>query len=85
MNPMTARIYRHLVARGSISAMEAQTIYRCRSLSRRICDLVQGGHLQVRKERRTDPTGQRYTRYHYVPPMVGAVSATNIVQPYFGG
>lgn len=55
----------HFRAKNSISGIEASALYRIRSLSRRINDLEEEGHLFGRSEEK-DPTGQRYTRYHYL-------------------
>lgn len=46
----------------SISSIEAQSMYRIRSLSRRINDLEEQG-LLFHRAHRVDPTGQRYVRY----------------------
>lgn len=62
MPPMTLSIFNHLKAVGSITQVEAQALYRCRSLSRRITDIKQAGY-SVRREMRKDHTGQRYARY----------------------
>lgn len=62
MTPMTRRIYQHLIEVGNISAMEAQSMYKCRSLSRRICDIQETG-IKVSREHKRDATGQRYVRY----------------------
>jgi hypothetical protein len=66
MAPMETRILDHLKVEGSISAVEAQALYRCRSLSRRITSL-NATHI-IRKEHKRDHTGQRYVRYVYVQP-----------------
>ena len=58
----TDKILNHLKQVGSISFMEANDLYRCRSLPRRIKDLREAGH-QIISEWRTDTLGQRYTRY----------------------
>ena len=52
----------HLCIKGSITAVEAQALYRCRSLSRRIATLKQEG-FNIRSVLKTDATGQRYARY----------------------
>lgn len=59
---MNSAITNHLAVVGSISAVEAQALYRCRSLSRRICDLKALGY-RINSELKTDATGQRYARY----------------------
>ena len=46
----------------TLSVMEAHTVYKIRSLPRRIMDLKDMGY-EFEHERRTDATGQRYMRY----------------------
>ena len=63
---------KQLESRRSISGVEAATIYKIRSLPRRILDLKQLGY-QFESQWRTDPTGQRYKRYTLtgVPDVAG--------------
>lgn len=61
--PQLTMLVAHLSTYGSISALEAANLYRIRSLSRRINDLEAHGY-EFRRERRKDPSGQRYVRYH---------------------
>jgi len=56
------KILNHLRDVGSISWVEANDLYRVRSLPRRIADLRQKGH-EIVSEWKTDRLGQRYTRY----------------------
>ena len=56
------KILDHLMKVGSISWVEANDLYRVRSLTRRIADLRQAGH-DIVSEWRKDHLGQRYTRY----------------------
>lgn len=63
--PMNDLILLHLLEKGSISNVEAQALYRCRSLSRRICDLKSEGW-PIKSELKHDTTGQRYARYSLV-------------------
>ena len=56
------KILTHLRDVGSISWVEANDLYRVRSLTRRIADLRQRG-LKIISEWKTDRLGQRYTRY----------------------
>jgi hypothetical protein len=68
LNPnqtMTQTILDHLVRVGNLSSLEAQGMYKCRSLSRRICDIKAKGHKIVAVQK-TDATGQRYVRYVYL-------------------
>lgn len=67
----TAILLKHFetqTARGhkpSISGVEAQAIFRIRSLSRRINDMEREGY-EFHRERCKDTTGQRYVRYHFL-------------------
>ena len=56
------QIISHLDARGHITNVEAQAIYRIRALPRRISDLEANGY-EFTRDWRKDPTGQRYVRY----------------------
>ena len=56
------KIAEHLQNVGSISWVEANDLYRVRSLPRRIADLREAGH-EIVSEWRKDHLGQRYTRY----------------------
>jgi hypothetical protein len=56
------KILTHLIDVGSISWVEANDLYRVRSLPRRIADLRQRG-FDIISEWKTDRLGQRYTRY----------------------
>lgn len=56
------KILTHLRKAGSISWVEANDLYRVRSLSRRIADLRQSGH-DIASEWKRDLLGQKYTRY----------------------
>lgn len=69
LSPQCQQVMSHLTLRGSISGVEAQAIYRIRSLPRRILDIRKSGVLEaegqhIEPETRRDPLGQRYTRYH---------------------
>jgi len=56
------RILKHLKTVGSISWVEANDLYRVRSLPRRIADLRELGN-DIISEWKSDALGQRYTRY----------------------
>ena len=56
------KILEHLKSVGSISWVEANDLYRVRSLPRRIKDLRDLGH-NIISEWRQDTLGQRYVRY----------------------
>ena len=62
MAPQTQQILNHLKTVGSISNVEAQALYRCRALPRRIADIKAAG-FQINRILKTDATGQRYARY----------------------
>lgn len=59
---MTSMILKHLEDRGSITNVEAQALYRCRALPRRIADLKEIG-FPIKSMIKKDATGQRYARY----------------------
>ena len=54
----------HLKKVGDITALEAQALYKVRSLSRRIVDIKKQGY-NVVSIPRVDHAGQRYVRYVY--------------------
>ena len=56
-------ILHHLRTKGSISALEALSLYRCNRLAARINDLRKSG-LDIETDMKTDLTGKRYARYH---------------------
>lgn len=62
MKPQTAVIYDHLASVGTITNIEAQALYRCRSLTKRISELKADG-FDIKSEWKRDHTGQRYVRY----------------------
>ena len=55
----------HFNTTDTISGVEAASIYKIRSLPRRIMDLKVMGY-EFTSEWRKDPTGQRYKRYSLV-------------------
>ena len=63
MTTQIEMLMKHFGIRDSISPMEAHTIYKIRSVPRRILDLKERGY-QFRAEWNTDLTGQRYKRYY---------------------
>ncbi len=63
--PMLRSIRDHLVDRGTISHVEAEDLYRCRALPRRISDLRAYGY-EIEREIRYDRNGQRYAHYRLV-------------------
>lgn len=52
----------HFRFKRTITPLEARTLYRIESLSRRICDLKELG-LKFKKRRLLDLTGRRYVVY----------------------
>lgn len=60
--PQTKAVLDVLLTRGTITGVEASAILKVRSLSRRICDLIDAGY-HITKEMKRDQTGQRYVRY----------------------
>jgi hypothetical protein len=65
LSPQAAKVLQHLKDVGTISAMEASTIYKVRALPRRIADLKSLGYA-IKSELKTDHEGQRYARYSLV-------------------
>ncbi|WPM81391.1 helix-turn-helix domain-containing protein [Brucella pseudintermedia] len=59
---MTAAVLDLLKSKGSLTALEAQGVLRCRSLSKRISELKRLGW-SISRELKEDTTGQRYARY----------------------
>jgi hypothetical protein len=68
MTPQAQRIRQHLLEVGSITNVEANAIYKCRSVSRRITEITrEDPNIVVFKVHKTDATGQRYVRYVAMP------------------
>lgn len=63
--PMRALLREHLKAGRSISNVEAQALWRCRALPKRISELKAEG-MNIISERCKDSTGQFYVRYHWL-------------------
>lgn len=62
--PQALTVLKHLKQAGSISGIEAQAMYRVRSLTKRISELRGVGH-DIESEFKSDPINkQRYVRYH---------------------
>lgn len=61
----------HFAQRPDISNVEAQAMFRIRALPRRISDLTAKGY-RFGRSWRTDTTGQRYVRYHYLGKKAAA-------------
>jgi hypothetical protein len=59
----TESLIRHFVVKGSISNVEAQSMYKIRALPRRIKDLEMYAEMTFTRLHKTDATGQRYVRY----------------------
>jgi len=59
---MSALILAHLQSGKTITNVEAQALWRCRALPKRISELRERGY-EICAERRWDSTGQLYVRY----------------------
>jgi hypothetical protein len=59
------QLLNHFSVRPSITNVEANAVFKIRSLHRRILELEAQGH-RFRREWKRDTTGQRYMRYHYL-------------------
>ncbi|MBP5855699.1 hypothetical protein KAJ83_01660 [Marivibrio halodurans] len=71
MSPQVRTLAEHLINIGTISGLEARSLYRIEALPRRVSDLevvIMGAGLPYTIERtnRKDPTGKRYVRYRLV-------------------
>ena len=60
--PMSVLLREHLDSGKSITSIEAQALWRCRSLTKRISELRRKG-MNIKADWRNDSTGQRYVRY----------------------
>jgi len=60
--PMGELLLLHLQSGKSITNVEAQALWRCRALPKRISELRGQGH-DIKAEWRKDSTGQSYVRY----------------------
>lgn len=62
--PQTQKWYimNHFFAKGTISQVEAETVYKIRRLASRISELKEDGW-KIETELREDMMGQRYARY----------------------
>ena len=58
-------ILNHLESKGSISALEALSLYRINRLAARVEELRKSGH-DIETEMKTDMTGKRYARYRLI-------------------
>ena len=75
MRPQTHQVLRHLIAAGSITNVEAHAVLKCRSVSKRISELVNTHGIDVAKLHRRDSTGQRFVRYVLINPRAARVAA----------
>lgn len=65
--PMTRKVLEMFRAKGSITALEAGGVLKCRSLPYQVFKLKELGH-EITTEMKKDPMdGQTYARYHYIP------------------
>ena len=75
MHPQTHQVLCHLITAGSITNVEAHAVLKCRSVSKRISELVNTYGIDVAKLRRRDSTGQRFVRYVLINPRVAVATA----------
>ena len=75
MRPQTHQVLRHLIAAGSITNVEAHAVLKCRSVSKRISELVNTHEIEIAKLHRRDSTGQRFVRYILINPRAAKVAA----------
>ncbi len=76
MRPQTHQVLRHLIAAGSITNVEAHAVLKCRSVSKRISELVNIHGIEIAKLHRRDSTGQRFVRYVLINPRAAKVAAS---------
>jgi hypothetical protein len=62
MTPQSTTILKHLRAAGSITPVEAATVYKARHLPSKIFEIKRAGYA-VQTVMRKDLTGQRYAHY----------------------
>ena len=62
LTPQADAVLNHLIAAGSVTAVEAAAVLRVRHLPARIFELSKAGY-EITRTRRKDSTGQRYVRY----------------------
>ena len=75
MHPQTHQVLCHLITAGSITNVEAHAVLKCRSVSKRISELVNTYGIDVAKLHRRDSTGQRFVRYVLINPRAAKVAA----------
>ena len=75
MRPQTHQVLHHLIAAGSITNVEAHAVLKCRSVSKRISELVNTYGIDVAKLQRRDSTGQRFVRYVLINQRVAMAIA----------
>jgi len=59
------QLLNHFQKKPSITNVEANAVFKIRSLHRRILELEAQGYV-FKREWKRDTTGQRYMRYHYL-------------------
>ncbi len=75
MPPQTHQVLCHLITAGSITNVEAHAVLKCRSVSKRISELVNTYGIDVAKLQRRDSTGQRFVRYVLINQRVAMATA----------
>ena len=80
MHPQTHQVLCHLITDGSITNVEAHAVLKCRSVSKRISELVNTYGIDVAKLYRRDSTGQRFVRYVLINPR-SAMATANLFYP----
>lgn len=75
MHPQTHQVLCHLITAGSITNVEANAVLKCRSVSKRISELVNTYGIDVAKLHRRDSTGQRFVRYVLINHSVAVTTA----------
>jgi len=63
LSPQAQTVYDHMFTAGSITQREAILDHSVQSLTRRITEIKDAGHVIFREDRKHPLTAQRYARY----------------------
>lgn len=63
MKPQTRAVLDHLIDAGSITNVEANAVLKCRSVAKRISELIDDHNVKIDREWKKDSQGQRYVKY----------------------
>lgn len=80
MKPQTQEILIHLEKHGSITPIQAEAVYKCRSLTSRIAELRKSG-FAISRLLKKDATGQRYATYTLATRPTGIAPVLQSLDP----